>query len=291
MVHITIIQNTWFWELNVGRAVSPDQDRPVLLSWMFHKGTYLSGLLRCSHCGGKLAAHDAHGKRSVRCLTRQETGACENRRRYLVEAIEAVVIDGVAARLSHPAALAEFIAGLNDPKPDAEAARAAAEKRAASARAKLDRLSRFLVEGRIEADFFDREAPSARDELRQAEAELAALSSRKVARLDVDAAQLFGAAMSNLAPILRDLDAEKDAALVGSFRSMIDRVVIHDLPGGGLEAEVICALGPLLAPGEEETSGSPFATPSPRGTTALAPLPLFPLGRYVVPLSPRSRAA
>lgn len=251
----------------------------------------LSGLMRCSHCGGKLVAHDTHGKRRVRCLTRQETGACENKRRYPVEAIEAVVIDGVAARLSHPAALAEFVAGLSAPKPEAEETKAAAERRAASSRAKLDRLSRFLVEGRIEPDFFDREVPVAREELRAAEAELAGLLARRSARLDVDAAQVFGAAMQKLRPILRDLDAERDAALVAAFRALIDEVVVHDLPGDGLEVEVIGVLGPLLSAGEEETSGSPFATSSPRARLSAPSLPPVPLGRFPVPTVVRPRKA
>lgn len=223
----------------------------------------LSGLMRCCQCGGKLVTHHAHGNRAVRCMTRQETGACGNKRRYPSDIIEQIVIGGIAARLSNPVALAEFVDGLMKPKPDQEKNRDAAERRATAARAKLDRLSRFLIEGRIEVDFFDREAPAARAELAKAEAEFAAASAFRAARLDIDAARAFGAIMGRLGPILGDLDPEEDAALIQTFRAMVDRVVVHDGPDGGMDLEVQGVLGPLLARGDEAANGSPFATPSP----------------------------
>lgn len=223
----------------------------------------LSGLMRCGHCGGKLVSHHAHGNRAVRCLTRYETGACENARRYPSAQIERTVIEGIAAILSSPAALDEFVDRLSSGQPDHSAKAKEAERRAAAARAKLDRLSRFLIEDRIAVDFFDREAPAARAELAKAEADLAAAGAMQAGRVDIDAARAFAAVMADLGGLLTALDPEADAALIAAFRALIDRVVIRDAPGSGMTIEVTGVLGPLLSFGEGAANGSPFATPSP----------------------------
>lgn len=173
------------------------------------------------------------------------------------------MIAGIADLLSSPAALAEFIDRLSEKQPDRDATAQDAERRAASARAKLDRLSRFLIEGRIEVDFFDREAPAAREELRRAEADQAVAAAMQTARVDIDAARAFAAVMADLGQILTALDPEADAALIAAFRALIDRVVVRDAPGGGMTLEVTGVLGPLLSLGGEAANGSPFATPSP----------------------------
>ena len=55
--------------------------------------------------------------------------------------------------------------------------------------------------------------------------------------------------MADLAPILRGLDPARDRALIDAFRDLIDRVVVIDRPDGGVEAEVVGRIGPLVAEG------------------------------------------
>lgn len=205
----------------------------------------LSGLLRCGRCGGGMSAHDTWGDAvRVRCTTERESGACDNRRRYRLDKIEAVVIDGVARRLSDPAALQAYIDGFQQERRAETQARARLERAAAEARGKIERMSRMLVDARVPEDFFDAEMPKVRAELAALEARLAAAPASHVVTLHPAAVASFRRAMSDLAPILRSLDPDRDRELVNAFRALIDRVVIHDRDGGAVEAEVI---GPLVA--------------------------------------------
>lgn len=195
-----------------------------------------------------MSAHDTWGDAvRVRCTTERESGACGNRRRYRLDKIEAVVIDGVARRLSDPASLQAYIDGFQAEQRADTQARARLERAAAEARGKIDRMARMLIDGRVPEDFFDAEMPKARAELAGLEARLADAPSPQVVTLHPAAVASFQRAMADLAPILRSLDPDRDRELVDAFRALIDRVVIHDRDGGGVEAEVIGRLGPLVA--------------------------------------------
>lgn len=207
----------------------------------------LTGLLRCGKCGGGMSTHDTWGDAvRVRCTTERESGACDNRRRYRLDKIEAVVIDGVARRLSDPKALAEYIDGFQAERRAETQARARLEKEAAAARGKIERMARMLVEGRVPEDFFDVEMPKARAALAALEARLAAAPSPHVVSLHPTAVASYRRALAGLGPILRHLDPDRDRELIEAFRALIDRVVIHDRDDGGVEAEVIGRLGPLV---------------------------------------------
>lgn len=210
----------------------------------------LSGLLRCGQCGGGMSIHDHFGDAiRIRCTTASESGSCGNARRYRLDKIEGAVIDGIARRLSDRASLAAFIDGWQAERRADTQARARLERAAADARAKIDRMARMLVEGRVPEDFFDAEMPKARAELADLEARLAAAPAPQVVTLHPAAVAAFHQAMADLAPILRGLDPERDRELIEATRALIDRVVIHDRDGGAVEAEVIGRIGPLCAPG------------------------------------------
>ncbi len=211
----------------------------------------LSGLLRCGVCGGGMAAHDRRGDAvRIRCTTNRESGTCTNSRRYRLDRIEAVVIDGIAERLSDPAALAAYVDAYHDERRAETKARAKLERALADCRARINRMARMLVDGRVPEDFFDAEMPAARAELADLEARLAAAPPPNVIALHPAAVASYRQALAELGPILRSLDPARDADLIDAFRGLIDRVVIRDRADGGVDAEVFGWMGPLLRGGE-----------------------------------------
>lgn len=111
----------------------------------------------------------------------------------------------------------------------------------------IDGMARMLVDGRVPEDFFDAEMPKARADLAAIEAQIAAAPSPQVIALHPAALSAYRRALADLAPILRSLDPERDRELVEAFRALVDRVVVRDREDGGVDAEVIGWLGPLLA--------------------------------------------
>jgi site-specific DNA recombinase len=197
-----------------------------------------------------MSAHDKRdGAVRIRCTTEAESGSCGNRRRYRLDKIERAVIDGIAIRLSNPEALQAYIDGFQQERRAETKARARLERAAAEARAKIGRMARMLVDGRVPEDFFDAKMPAAREELASLEARLAAAPAEKVVTLHPAAVKTFRRAMAGLSDLLLDIDPQRDRELMDTFRALIDRVVIHDAEGGGVEVEVIGRLGPLVAPG------------------------------------------
>lgn len=141
----------------------------------------LSGLLKCAHCGGGLGMHDRRGDViRVTCATAKESGSCDNRKRYRLDKIERAVIDAVVERLREPEAVRKWLDEVQADRRDAGKARARAERAVAAAEAKLERLQLHLVEGRIDGDFFDRQAVSARAEIAAHRAALAPLPPSQV---------------------------------------------------------------------------------------------------------------
>lgn len=149
---------------------------------------------------------------------------------------------------------------------------------AAEARTKIDRMARMLVDGRVPEDFFDAEMPKALAELAGLEARLAAAPSPQVVTLHPAAVASFRRAMSDLAPILRSLDPDRDRELMNAFRALIDRVVIHDREGGAVEAEVIGRLGPLVA--GRLVPPAPFSGTGGVAEVCFPGLPQFVWGRF-----------
>lgn len=210
----------------------------------------LSGLLRCSRCGGGMSKHDTDkGRPRIRCSTSKESGACDNGRRYYLDSIERAVIEGVRARIENPGEIAAHLWSYQQAERDDARRRAKAEKKLAAAKAKLDRLSVLLLDQKVSDDFFDQQAPALRAEVAEAEKDLQAAPPKKVIALHPGAIEAYRRGMAQLAATMGDLDPREDRELIEAFRDLIDRVVIHDDADGGVHCEVIGLLGPLV--GEE----------------------------------------
>nr|WP_183871203.1 recombinase family protein [Rhizobium sp. BK491] len=211
----------------------------------------LSGLLRCSYCGGGMSMHDRQGDAiRIRCSRSIESGTCENKRRYRLDKIEAAVVAGLRTQMLHPDLLTEYVRVYREERRD-EAAKAARERsslerRLSDVSSQMDRLLQAMARGilpieAVEAQFKPLEAEKA-----QLAAELAVVPQSTAVELHPHAVTQYRKAVEDLSGRLSDLDQHADAEALASFRALVDRVVIHDTPTGGVEAEVISRLSALI---------------------------------------------
>lgn len=201
--------------------ISPEQRQQMLDLVASRKATgrrtprtyLLSGLVRCSRCGGKMfAAARANGRRYV-CLSGPDHGGCGGTM-VQAEPVEQLVTAGVLMRLNSPA-FADAMAGRA--KDDQQAAQLAAQ-----INADQDRLTEFatmLAEG----DMSRQEWHTARDvvnrKLTEARRRLAGLThSDALNGLDLDGEQLDEQ--------FATLELERQHAIIAT---VVDHVVI--LPG------------------------------------------------------------
>ena len=207
----------------------------------------LSGLLRCGKCGGGMTMHDRRGSAvRIRCSNARESGTCGNERRYRLDKIETTVVNGMLDRLRQPDSIASFLETQQEDRRNAAKARAKAERALAKVEAKIDRLSKALIDGRVSEEFFDREIAPLRAELAERKQAAEAAPPGNVVTLHPAALKAMEETLSALAQHLPTLDPREDRDMFEAFRSLIDKVVIHDASNGGVEAEVIGHLTALI---------------------------------------------
>jgi len=160
------------------------------------------------------------------------------------------VIDGVEGQLQHPALLAEYIRAYREERmrdaADAIRDRASLERRANEVKGQLSRLLDAYLKSVITIEAFEeRSAPlnAERDDLAQ---RLAQTPRAPVIELHPQAVAEYERIASDLAGRLGALDLTEDRDTIDKFRSLIDRVVIHDTAEGGVEAEVIGRMSAVL---------------------------------------------
>lgn len=222
----------------------------------------LSGLLRCGCCGRGMSQHDLRqGVVRIRCSTARESGSCGNARRYRLDRIEEAVIEGMRRRLEDADGIAAFLEAHQAERRAEAGARASLERKAAATRGRIDRLSRLLLYEQVTEEFFSREMPALRAELASLEARLSAAPATQIVTLHPASIEAYRRAMRDLTTILRTLDPERpaDRDLMEAFRALIDHVVIHDREDGGVEAEVVGCLAPLIGPEADRWGGSVVA--------------------------------
>jgi DNA invertase Pin-like site-specific DNA recombinase len=216
----------------------------------------LSGLLRCSHCGGGMSAHDRDGDAiRIRCSRSKESATCCNNRKYRLDKIERAVIDGLRGQLLHPDLLAEYVRAYREERRD-EAAKAVRERstlerRLADLNGQLERLMQAMSRGILPIEAVEAQyAPLQADRDRIA-AELSMIPSSPTIELHPHAPAQYRNAVEKLADRLNDLDDRADSEAIAAVRALVDSVVVHDTISGGVEVEVIGHLAALIGPTAE----------------------------------------
>lgn len=239
----------------------------------------LTGLLRCGCCGGGMGIKDRRGDAiRIACTTSRESGSCLNKRTYRLDEVERVVINAVLFRLRDPDQIAAFLATAQEERRDAAKMRASAEAEVERAQASLDRLSRAMIKGQIEEDFFEREAPALRAALAKAKAKLMEAPPANVVTLHPAAITEMTRILVLLAKHLPSLDPEEDSDIFEAFRALISVVTIHDTEDGGVSCEITGTLSILLGESAENQSWGNSVVARGRYSS----IPPFHYGRFKV---------
>ncbi|MDO5705563.1 MAG: recombinase family protein [Paracoccus sp. (in: a-proteobacteria)] len=212
----------------------------------------LSGLLRCARCGGGLSQHDRRGDAiRVTCATAKESGSCDNRRRYRLDKIERAVIDAVCARMGDTDAVAAWLDMTQAESRDTAQRRRRAEKALREAQGRLERLQMNLIDGRIDASFFDRQVGAIRDDIATRTAALDETPAANVIQLHPASLAEMNRVLTTLAKHLPQIDptSPADRPMAEAFRSLIQHITIHDREGGAVACEIMGTIAPLIMGG------------------------------------------
>lgn len=229
--------------------IDPDDfyaaQRPIRRVSQFKRNRrILSGLLRCAACGGGMSIHDRRGDAvRITCTTFAESRSCSCSRHFNLNSIEGAVIGGLKDRLSDPIALRAYIEGYMEEMAGAAQARGRAERALAKIEGQIDRLNDALIEGRIDADYFDRKIADLRIERDRAGQSLAAAPA-DAPLLHPGAIARARQAVSLVMDRLSGPDPDIDQEVFDGVREIIDRVVVADTGGGSVAIDVFGRIGP-----------------------------------------------
>jgi hypothetical protein len=182
----------------------------------------------------------------IKCSKHRESGACGNNRTYRLDRIERAVIDGLLDRLRHPDLISSYIAAQQEERRSAAKVRANAERTVARIEGEIDRLSKALISGRVDDDFFDRQIGPLRKDLAAARESLMASPDAKVVTLHPGALAMMEQTLMLLSKHLPNIDPEEDREMFEAFRSLIERVDLIERKDGGIDCEVIGRLSSLI---------------------------------------------
>lgn len=211
----------------------------------------LSGLLKCSVCGGgyTIVAKDRYG-----CAARRTQGICDNSRTIVRREIEARVLVGLKERLLTPdlveTFLAEYHEETNRLRRESDAAHKVHDREFVQVKGKIARIVRAIEDGMYTPSM--KEAMIAL-ETRKAELEtlLADRPDAPALRLHPKLAELYAGKVARLEEALDDpADGHQAAEII---RGMIDRIVLTPAEDG-LAVELHGDLAMILAVCEEAGS-------------------------------------
>ena len=222
----------------------------------------LSGLMKCSLCGSGMTMNG----RKFACSAARERGVCSNNKMIAAKTIEARVLNGIAAKLLAPEAIAAAVSVAQTAaiqrQHETLRARAPMEKELAEISRKLERAQTMCMDGAMEiAELKARSAPlkARRSEL---EALLAEVAEPAVLSLHPGVAEAYRRMAEDLRAALDDVDGEEAR---NAIRSLIEQIVFIPLEGlGKFDLEIQGNLARLLriSGAGSQTHKSPAGGPS-----------------------------
>lgn len=192
----------------------------------------LSGLLRCSRCGGGMSiAGRWRGKVRVGCSRRKESRTCGNSRTFDLASIESRVIDGLKTHLDDPRLIAEYVTTFNAERRRLAAASAGQrhrrERRLEQVEREIGRAVEWIVSGSADPATLGPKLKVLELEKRTLQGEIAA--ERKGAEIVVlhpTAIARYREQVENLHAALSTGGGIERAGEVAAFRALVDSVVI-----------------------------------------------------------------
>ena len=228
----------------------------------------LSGLMKCSLCGSGMTLNG----QKFACSAARERGTCSNTKIIAAKTIEARVLDGIAAKLLAPEAIAAAIKSAQVETAERQhqtlKARAPMEKELAEIARKLERAQTMCMDGAMEIE--ELKARSAPLKARRAELQalLAEAEEPSILSLHPGVAEAYRRMAEQLREALDDVDGEEARDVV---RQLIERVVFIPVEGlGKFELEIHGNLARLLRIGSGQRAGAQTAqSPEANGDGAL----------------------
>ena len=233
----------------------------------------LSGLLKCGCCNGGMSiiGSDRSGPR-IQCTGNKESGTCPNGTRYYIARIERLVIDALRVQLANPDLISEYVKTYrqerNQLERTARKQRGNLEREHAKAKSEIQRIVGAIAKGTIDDDEAVALLNPLRTECKRIEAELVVAESHtNVIELHPQAVQRFKENVEDLAAILVDRDTVPDLALTGSFRSLVEGVIVQPrLAGEEYEVRIrghLAALMGLKVSSVQVVAGEGLEPPTP----------------------------
>jgi site-specific DNA recombinase len=198
----------------------------------------LSGLLKCGCCGGGMSiiGSDRSGPR-IQCSVFKESGACDNAARYYIQKVERLVVGALRLQLSDPALIREYVKTYREERNRAESEarrkRSTLDRDYAKAKSEIQRIVGSIAKGLITEEEAASLLGAARREIARLESELITADSHtNVIELHPQAVQRFKENLEALADILVAKDALPDLELTGTFRSLVESVIVSPRKAG-----------------------------------------------------------
>ncbi|MBY3086088.1 recombinase family protein [Rhizobium laguerreae] len=215
----------------------------------------LSGLLRCSACGGSLSTigADRSGPR-VQCSTNKESASCPNGARYYVEKIERDVVDrlrGMFATTTYiDAYVEEYKAESKRLATERRNSRGTKEAALVNVQEQIARVLEQVAKGTIDDDDVSSIMAKLKAERSLLKAELAAQEPpTNVIEIKPKALTKFREDVESLADILKERGAEPTMEMAKAFREVISRIIVHPRkPGGAYNYEIKGWLSAITGP-------------------------------------------
>lgn len=232
--HLRIIDDATFAEAQRLRA----KRARVVGGFRARPKRILSGLLRCGCCGAGMSKKDIdHGRPRIVCTRMMEARTCENRRRYYLDEIETIVVNGIRDELGSPEAITYFVRCYNEERRRRGAGRREQrEEMEAQIRAldrQINRAVRAMIDGRITEAEAEVHLPELRRRSALLAAEFAELDSPPaVVALVPAAVDTYLRDLSRLNEVMNANLAAGDSEAARTLRSMVETVTIMQSPAG-----------------------------------------------------------
>jgi site-specific DNA recombinase len=225
----------------------------------------LSGLMKCSLCGSGMTLNG----QKFACSAARERGTCKNTKIIAAKTIEARVLDGIAAKLLAPEAIAAAVSTAQLEATERQhqtlRARAPMEKELAEIARKLERAQTMCMDGAIEIE--ELKARSAPLKVRRAELQalLAEVAEPAVLSLHPGVVEAYRRMAEQLREAMDGADGEPAREAI---RSLIEKVVFIPVEGlGKFDLEIQGNLARLLRI-SGAAGGQTAKSPAARGSGA-----------------------
>lgn len=213
----------------------------------------LSGLLRCSVCGGGMSKKDVdHGRPRIVCTQSHNTGTCENKRPYYLDAIERGVLAGLKDHLGSRAAIDLYLKTYNAERKRLASSGADERDRLVArlreVETQRDRTLQGFTKGFVSEEDAGRILPALKDEQERLVTELAALGSRSsVIELHPTAVAAYLDAIDDVRSLIAAGGQEGSEASKNTLRDLIETVTVFPpTPKDGVAIEVTGQLASLI---------------------------------------------